>query len=125
MNAGSAERRDGVLVASSKITGRHLERLAMVYVRQSHAIQLVKNPESTRVQYSLTEHAVGLGWSRERVLVIDEDQAHTATTSEGRLGFQRLVAEVGLGRVGIVGGIEVRWAEPDRRPDEIGLPQLV
>jgi hypothetical protein len=51
-----------------------------VYVRQSHAIQIIKNPESTRVQYSLTEHAVGLGWSRERVLVIDEDQAHTATS---------------------------------------------
>ena len=107
MNAGSAERRDGVLVASSKITGRHLERLAMVYVRQSHAIQIVKNPESTRVQYSLTEHAVGLGWSRERVLVIDEDQAHTATTSEGRLGFQRLVAEVGLGHVGIIVGFQM------------------
>jgi DNA invertase Pin-like site-specific DNA recombinase len=107
MNTGSAERRDGAHVASSKITGRHLERLAMVYVRQSHAIQIVKNPESTRVQYSLTEHAVGLGWSRERVLVIDEDQAHTATTSEGRLGFQRLVAEVGLGHVGIIVGFQM------------------
>jgi DNA invertase Pin-like site-specific DNA recombinase len=107
MNTGSAERRDGVPVASSKITGRHLERLAFVYVRQSHAIQIIKNPESTRVQYSLTEHAVGLGWSRERVLVIDEDQAHTATTSEGRLGFQRLVAEVGLGHVGIIVGVQM------------------
>jgi hypothetical protein len=80
MNAGSAERRDGGPVTSSKITPRHLDRLAIVYVRQSHAIQIIKNPESTRVQYSLTEHAVGLGWSRERVLVIDEDQAHTATS---------------------------------------------
>jgi len=107
MNAGSAERRDGGPVASSKITPRHLDRLAIVYVRQSHAIQIIKNPESTRVQYSLTEHAVGLGWSRERVLVIDEDQAHTATTSEGRLGFQRLVAEVGLGHVGIIVGFQM------------------
>jgi DNA invertase Pin-like site-specific DNA recombinase len=59
------------------------------------------------VQYSLTDHAVALGWSRERVLVIDEDQAHTATTSAGRLGFQRLVAEVGLGHVGIIVGFQM------------------
>jgi DNA invertase Pin-like site-specific DNA recombinase len=107
MNAGSADPRSGVPVTSSKITPRHLERLAIVYVRQSHAIQLVKNPESTRVQYSLTEHAVALGWSRERVLVIDEDQGHTATTSVGRLGFQHLVAEVGLGHVGIIVGFQM------------------
>src|SRR5215468_7700148 len=107
MNAGSAEQRSGVPVTSSKITPRHLERLAVVYVRQSHAVQIVKNPESTRVQYSLTDHAVALGWSRERVLVIDEDQGHTATTSAGRLGFQHLVAEVGLGHVGIILGFQM------------------
>ena len=56
MNAGSAERRDGM--ASSKITPRHLELLAIVYVRQSHYLQSVNHPESTRVQYSLTDHAV-------------------------------------------------------------------
>ena len=64
MNAGSVERRDSVRIASSKITPRHLERLAIVYVRQSHAIQIIKNPESTRVQYSLTDHAVALGLQR-------------------------------------------------------------
>ena len=73
MIAGSAERRDGVPAASSKITPRHLERLGIVYVRQSHYMQSINHPESTRVQYSLTDHAVALGWPRERVLVIDED----------------------------------------------------
>ena len=107
MNAGSAERRNGVAVTSSKITPRHIERLAIVYVRQSHYMQSVNHPESTRVQYSLTDHAVALGWLRERVLVIDEDQGHTATTSAGRLGFQRLVAEVGLGHVGIIVGFQM------------------
>ena len=107
MIAGSAERRDGVPAASSKITPRHLERLGIVYVRQSHYMQSINHPESTRVQYSLTDHAVALGWPRERVLVIDEDQAHTATTTEGRLGFQRLVAEVGLGHVGIIVGFQM------------------
>src|SRR5215831_12451485 len=105
MNAGSAERRDGM--ASSKITLRHLERLAIVYVRQSHYMQSVNHPESTRVQYSLADHAVTLGWPRERVLVIDDDQGHTATTSAGRPGFQRLVAEVGLGHVGIIVGFQM------------------
>jgi DNA invertase Pin-like site-specific DNA recombinase len=107
MNAGSAERRDGVALASPKITARHLERLAIVYVRQSHYIQSVNHPESTRVQYSLTDHAVTLGWPRERVLVIDDDTGHTATTSAGRFGFQRLVSEVGLGHVGIIVGFQM------------------
>src|SRR5262245_26368351 len=105
MSADSAERRDGM--ASSKITPRHLERLAIVYVRQSHYMQSVHHPESTRVQYSLADHAVTLGWPRERVLVIDDDQGHTATSSVGRLGFQRLVAEVGLGHVGIIVGFQM------------------
>jgi DNA invertase Pin-like site-specific DNA recombinase len=107
MNAAAAERRDGVALASSKITPRHLERLGIVYVRQSHPSQIVNHPESTRVQYNLTELAVSLGWSRERVLVVDDDQGHTATNAEGRLGFQRLVAEVGLGHVGIIVGFQM------------------
>src|SRR5262249_53901869 len=107
MSAGAAERPAGIAVASSKITPRHLARLAIVYVRQSHYMQSVNHPESTRVQYSLADHAVALGWPRERVLVIDDDQGHTATTSAGRLGFQRLVAEVGLGHVGIIVGFQM------------------
>src|SRR5580658_2821488 len=107
MSAGAGERRAGATVASSKIGPCHVERLAIVYVRQSTPGQIVHHPESARVQYSLTEHAVALGWSRERVLVIDDDQGRTGTNTEGRPGFQRLVAEVGLDHVGIVVGFQM------------------
>lgn len=107
MSAATAERRDGIALASSKIAPHHLERLAIVYVRQSHPSQILHHPESARLQYNLTEHTVALGWSRERVLVIDDDQGRTATNSEGRPGFQRLVAEVGLDHVGIIVGFQM------------------
>jgi hypothetical protein len=57
----------------SKVTDRHLERLAVVYVRQSTRQQVADHGESTRLQYALVERAVGLGWPASRVLVIDED----------------------------------------------------
>jgi DNA invertase Pin-like site-specific DNA recombinase len=107
MSSGLAERRDGTALTSCKIVPHHLERLAIVYVRQSSPHQILQHPESTRVQYNLTEHAVALGWSRERVLVIDDDQGRTATNTEGRPGFQRLVAEVGLDHVGIIVGFQM------------------
>jgi DNA invertase Pin-like site-specific DNA recombinase len=107
MSAGTADRCDGHALVSSKVGPRHYERLAIVYVRQSHPSQIVNHPESARVQYNLTEHVVALGWSRERVLVIDDDQGRTGTNTEGRPGFQRLVAEVGLDHVGIVVGFQM------------------
>jgi DNA invertase Pin-like site-specific DNA recombinase len=107
MNAGAVEPRDRAAFASIKIGPRHLERLAIVYVRQSHPSQILRHPESTRVQYSLTEHAVALGWARERVVVIDDDQGRTGTNTEGRPGFQRLVAEVGLDHVGVIIGFQM------------------
>jgi len=107
MSAGAADRRDGAALASFKIGPQHLERLAIVYVRQSHPNQILLHPESTRVQYNLTEHAVALGWARDRVLVIDDDQGRTGTNTEGRPGFQRLVAEVGLDHVGIIIGFQM------------------
>ena len=107
MSASVGERRTGGPFASSKIGSRHLERLAIVYVRQSTMSQIVNHPESARVQYDLVEHAIALGWSRERVLVIDDDQGRTATNIEGRPGFQRLVAEVGLDHVGIIIGFQM------------------
>lgn len=94
-------------LGSHKIVGRHLERVAFVYVRQSTAQQLVRHQESTRLQYGLTERAVALGWSRERVVVIDDDLGRSAANADGRPGFQRLVAEVGLDHVGIILGIEM------------------
>ncbi len=85
----------------------HIRRLAVVYVRQSTAAQLERNRESTDRQYALVERAVSLGWGRERVVVIDEDQAVTGSGTAERGGFARLTADVALGHVGIVVGLEV------------------
>ena len=90
-----------------KVQGTHLDRWAVVYVRQSTLQQVRQHQESGRLQYALKERALQLGWSSQQVIVIDEDQGQTGTTAEGRLGFQRLVAEVGLDHVGIILGIEM------------------
>jgi DNA invertase Pin-like site-specific DNA recombinase len=94
-------------VRSPKIKSWHLDRLAIVFVRQSDPQQPIKHPESTARQYALVDRAVELGWPRDRVLVIDDDQGKTATTAEGRLGFHRLLAEVALDHVGLILGTEV------------------
>lgn len=98
-------KRHGLL--PDKIDGRHRERLAIVYVRQSTPQQIERHQESTRLQYALVDRASHFGWSRENVVVIDDDLGRSGTSVEGRLGFQRLVAEVGLGNVGLVLGIEM------------------
>ncbi|MHC4091862.1 MAG: recombinase family protein [Planctomycetota bacterium] len=92
---------------ANKIQPHHQQRLAMVYVRQSSPHQVLEHRESTALQYNLRGRAIEWGWPAERVLVIDEDQGQTAATAEGRLGFQRLLAEVGLDHVGVVLGIEM------------------
>jgi DNA invertase Pin-like site-specific DNA recombinase len=92
---------------SEKILPGHLERLASVYVRQSTPQQVLNNQESTRLQYSLRTRAEGLGWAPARVVVIDDDLGKSGATAEGRAGFQRLVAEVSLGHVGIILGVEM------------------
>lgn len=92
---------------SGKIQACHLDRLAVVYVRQSTLQQVERHQESTRLQYALVERAIDLGWPRAGVIVIDEDLGRSASSAEGRPGFQRLVAEVGLDHVGIVLGIEI------------------
>lgn len=92
---------------TDKVTSRHLAREAYLYIRQSTLRQVVENQESTRRQYALKERAVALGWPRERIVVIDEDLGHSGAQSEGRAGFRRLVADVGMGKVGIVLGLEV------------------
>jgi DNA invertase Pin-like site-specific DNA recombinase len=81
--------------------------LAVVYIRQSSPGQVLYNVESGERQYELVERAVSLGWCRERVVVIDEDQGRRGSEATNRSGFQHLVAEVGLGHVGLVLGIEV------------------
>ena len=90
-----------------KIQGRHLERLAVVYVRQSTVQQVLRHQESTKLQYSLKDVAERLGWPPERVLVIDEDQGMSGATSEARTGFQRLLSEIALNHVGIILGVEI------------------
>jgi DNA invertase Pin-like site-specific DNA recombinase len=87
-----------------KVRPDHRDRLAVVYIRQSTPQQVEHHQESARLQYALVDYAMSL-WPRERILVIDEDQGRSASSSQGRLGFQRLVAEVGLGRVGVVLGV--------------------
>jgi DNA invertase Pin-like site-specific DNA recombinase len=93
--------------SNGKIQGHHRDRLAIIYIRQSTLQQVERHGESTKLQYALVEKAYGLGWPRDKVIVIDEDLGRSGSSAEGRPGFQRLVAEVGLDRVGIVLGIEM------------------
>jgi DNA invertase Pin-like site-specific DNA recombinase len=92
---------------SGKILSRHLQRLAVVYVRQSTVQQVMDHRESTHLQYGLANRAVALGWPEQRVLVIDEDLGKSGSSAEGREGFARLVAEVGLDHVGLILGVEM------------------
>lgn len=92
---------------SDKILRRHRERLAIVYVRQSTVQQIERHQESTRLQYALADRAFHFGWARASITVIDDDLGRSGASIEGRPGFQRLVAEVGLGHVGLVLGIEM------------------
>lgn len=92
---------------SDKILDHHLERLAVVYVRQSTMQQVQKHQESTRLQYSLARRAEALGWPASQILVIDDDLGKSAASAEGRVGFQRLVAEVSLDHVGLILGVDI------------------
>ena len=93
--------------ASSRITNRHLERSAAVYVRQSTQNQVLKNRESRERQYRLADRARELGWPDERILIIDSDLGQSAALQGTRSGFERLCEQVSQGRVGAVFGIEV------------------
>ena len=91
----------------SKITDDHRRRRAVVYVRQSTLGQVERNTESLARQYALRERAVELGWPEAWVAVIDGDLGRSGASTEGRTGFKELVAEVGLGQVGVVLALEV------------------
>jgi DNA invertase Pin-like site-specific DNA recombinase len=90
-----------------KVTTGHLNRNAYLYVRQSSLRQVLENTESTQRQYALRQRAVALGWAPEQIIVIDKDLGQSAASAADRQGFQMLVSEVGLGRAGIVLGLEV------------------
>ncbi len=92
---------------SQKVTAGHLKRDASLYVRQSTVRQVFENTESTQRQYGLRQRAIALGWPPDRVIVIDTDLGQSGASAADRTGFQRLVADVGMGRAGIVLGLEV------------------
>jgi len=91
----------------TKIGASHLDRAAYVYLRQSTAAQVEHNRESTQRQYALATRAAALGWSQQQVVIIDEDLGVSGAGVVERSGFARLTAEVALGHVGIVLGLEV------------------
>lgn len=93
--------------AHQKVNADHLKRNAYLYVRQSTLRQVFENTESTKRQYALRQHAMALGWPSERIIVIDCDLGQSGASAVDREGFQRLVAEVGMGKAGIVLGLEV------------------
>ena len=93
--------------AQLKVQRHHLERGAYLYIRQSSMRQVVENAESAKRQYALRGRAVALGWRDEQIIVIDNDQGESGASAIWREGFQRLVSDVGLGRAGIVMGLEV------------------
>src|ERR1700757_4388209 len=92
---------------NSKVTATHLRRLALVYVRQSTTAQVEYNRESTERQYRLAERAAQLGWPREQIKVLDQDLGMSGSGLAERSGFTHMTAEVALGHVGIVLGLEV------------------
>jgi DNA invertase Pin-like site-specific DNA recombinase len=95
------------MIGVSKVTAAHLRRDACVYVRQSTVGQVREHRESLQRQYELAERAVELGWPASRVVVIDADLGRSGAETSARAGFQQLVADVGLGQVGLILGIEV------------------
>ena len=91
----------------SKIKPSHTQRAAYVYIRQSTPGQVEHNRESTARQYALADRACQLGWSKEQVVLIDEDLGLSGSSTDKRSGFARLTSEVALAHVGIVLGLEV------------------
>src|SRR6266705_1036998 len=91
----------------SKIRPAHLERQAFIYVRQSTLFQVREHTASTARQDDLAQRARDLGWPREHLIIIDQDQGHSGASTAGRDGFQALIAEVGLGHAGAVLSLEV------------------
>src|ERR1051325_3187048 len=92
---------------SPKVRPWHLQRKAIVYIRQSTPQLVLEHRESADRQYSLVHRAAALGWPQGSVEVVDEDQGRSGQTVEGRLGFQYLLAEISLDHVGIIFGLEM------------------
>ena len=96
-----------LLISGEKITASHRARDAYVYVRQSTLLQVQVHTESLARQYDLRQRAVLLGWPAHQVVVIDEDLGRSGASAADRSGFSELVADVGLGKTGIILALEV------------------
>jgi DNA invertase Pin-like site-specific DNA recombinase len=104
---------------AAKVHDHHLDRKAIVYIRQSSPQQVAEHKESTARQDALADVAVALGWPRDRVEIIDADQGRSGQTVEGRHGFQSILAQLSLDQVGIVLGLEasrLARSDPDWAP---------
>src|SRR3954452_3729160 len=93
--------------APNKIRATHLERTAIIYVRQSTLAQVREHTESTTRQYALVEEAARLGWPASKIDVIDADLGISGRSAERRSGFREVVSRVCLGEVGAIFGLEV------------------
>lgn len=107
INGAKHKQQETAMNESIKVQPRHLERNAYLYIRQSSMRQVIENVESTKRQYALRARATALGWSEDRIVVIDCDQGESGASAAWREGFQHLVTDVGMGRAGIVMGLEV------------------
>jgi hypothetical protein len=92
---------------SELVTTAHLERKAIIYIRQSTPQQVLSNQESLRLQYALKQRAVDLGWRDEAIDIIDADLGLTGASAQQRAGFKEVIAQVTLGQVGIILSSEV------------------
>src|SRR5215203_3433629 len=88
--------------SSELVTPAHLTRKAVIYVRQSTPSQVLTNRESLKLQYALQKRATDLGWRAEDVEVVDADLGLSGSCAQEREGFKGLVAEVTLGRIGLI-----------------------
>jgi DNA invertase Pin-like site-specific DNA recombinase len=93
--------------SSPKITRSHLERAALIYIRQSTLAQVRENTESTARQYALADTAVALGWDRGDVQIIDADRGRSGSSAQGCDGYHELMSQVCLGEVGAIFGLEI------------------
>ena len=90
-----------------KVKSEHLKRKTYLYVRQSTPRQVLENSESTKRQYALRQRAIAFGWQPDLIVVIDNDLGQSGASAVDREGFNKLVAEVGMGHAGLVIGLEV------------------
>jgi len=92
---------------SELVSQRHLQRKALIYIRQSTPHQVLSNQESLRLQYALQQRAIDLGWRQQDIEIIDADLGMTGASASHRVGFQEVVTKVTLGQVGIILSVDV------------------